>query len=170
MSEKPKYLGKCPTCGVIVRRHGDYCSSGCHLAGKLPLTEEGLPATWQLGVILATFFALFNQLMFWLLAYRKLQEGELDLATKFGWASLGLGFAILLFWVFIYIIARFKTWVDIAVLLLSLGVMTIAIRGGSGIMSIENLQYFFYGNCFLAIWFGRGLFALWLSKKRENRA
>ena len=168
MSDRPKYLGKCGTCGVIVRKQGDYCSSGCHLAGKLPVGDQGLPASWQLGVVLAVGFALFNQMIFWLLAWRKVREEDFDLGYIFAWTSFGIGAAVMLFWVYVFVIARFKTWVDIAVVMLALGVTTVPARHGEFFLGINNLHYFFVGNCFMAIWFGRGLFALWLSKRREK--
>lgn len=98
-----------------------YCCSGCALAARVPVDAQGqFPVNAALGAALGLAFAGFNQVLFWLLAVLLARDPEAAVnATRFGWASLGLGAGLWL------AVALVQWWVgarrpaDIAVLVLS---------------------------------------------------
>lgn len=150
-------------------RSSAYCSSGCGLASRLPQGEQGLPASWQLGVALALFFLLFNQWLFWAMTSLSLHRGETLLATRFTYASLGSGAVVLATSVALWALARPIRWSDglfaslAAVALIGVWIY----RWAEG--SQFSLLAFSVLNTLIAGWLARGLTRRAVSKKGENR-
>lgn len=82
---------RCIQCGRTLKSEGPACSTGCDLARRLPMGDEVMPASWELGGALAWGFVLFNQLFFALADLRLLSTGKEELAAKFAIASLFTG-------------------------------------------------------------------------------
>ena len=153
----------CKHCERAFSSSCECCCSGCALASRLPLGETQLPATWQLGVALAWFFALFNQLLFAGVALFSFAREQLDRAERFEALALGVGVLVLLWSSFLFAVVKPKRWTDFAVM--SGACATVAF----GLFRLEQANAPLCGaNLVLAAWLSRGLWWRKASKKRQN--
>lgn len=97
----------CSYCGIPFRTFGRvdvgpaYCCSGCAMAARLNITDEAFPITPQLIYNLSIAFGFFNQLLLLVLSIALVNEGKVDTAGWFAFASAVLGavvFAVALVW------------------------------------------------------------------------
>ncbi len=129
--------------------------------------EEALPATWQLGVLLAWLFLLFNQwLMFGTQAMLE-SRGSHVTADNFGIASLLIGLVVFLANAFFFILARAKGLVDVIALIgfFVLGQFFGISRESDALRLALGFSVF---NLLTTLWLTRGLWVLAKSKKRQN--
>jgi hypothetical protein len=88
----------CDFCGLPFRvrwlppsGHGVYCCSGCALAAQMRLEGDQWPVTPQLVFNLGFGFAVFNQVLLWLIGLGLVRDGQAVLAARFGLGSIALG-------------------------------------------------------------------------------
>lgn len=158
----------CEICGSASRKGMSVCSTGCDLARRLPVGTEGLPASWQLGVLLGWCFLIFNQWLFAGMTLLSHAKGDPDAAGKFMVASYVAGGAGLAASAFLFAVARAKGISDWLAVSLAVGVSAVAAvlsrdlpDGGAGYTACLF-------NLLIALWLTRGLWKLKASKKREN--
>ncbi|MCF3648708.1 hypothetical protein [Synoicihabitans lomoniglobus] len=70
-----------------------YCCAGCALAERVRTEDGNFPVTPELIVGLLASLAVFNQVLFAVLAWLMQDEGKADLVRRFEWGSLSLGAA-----------------------------------------------------------------------------
>ena len=97
-------LERCSICGRQTRSNTGLCSISCELAARIPFGSSALPATWELSAALGTGFILFNQFLFWCMAWAKEAQENGVMSERFAVASLVAGFTWLVvatvFWLF----------------------------------------------------------------------
>lgn len=163
MSEK-----SCIHCGRTTRAEEVACSTGCDLARRLPRSEEALPASRQLGVLLGWGFVAFNQLLLALGALGMRAREEWETAQTFGILSLVTGALILFANLFLIWIARPKRWTDAAAFAASV-VLGILLGRLADRWIGEALVIGFSGyNLLICIWLSRGLWRGNKSKKKQK--
>jgi hypothetical protein len=92
----------CSICGRGTRSESPQCSVSCALAARIPFGSSALPASWELSGALFSGFVLFNQLLFWFMAWAKRAQGNEVLSEKFAAASVVAGG--------IWFLAAFLVW------------------------------------------------------------
>lgn len=165
----PEAPGRCGYCGRRAPSGRARCSTGCSLAARVPLGGEGLPASWQLGVALGLFFAVFNQALLASVAALAARKGELAAAGQFGIASLAFGGAVAAANLALFLAARPKRLSDALAWTLAIGVALLPRLDGRGWGSLGFAAAFSAGNALMACWLGRALLRRWLIKTPENR-
>lgn len=106
-------LERCSICGRQARSKTGLCSISCALAARIPFGASALPATWELSAALGTGFILFNQFLFWFMAWAiEAQENE-AMSERFAIASLVAGFTWLLVAIVAWIFAKPKRLADL---------------------------------------------------------
>ena len=101
-----------------------FCCSGCALASRVPVDEDGkFPVNPPLVAAMAVGFLFFNQLLFWLLETLLVREGRLAVAGRFEAASLALGGIAWLALVVIQWRLGARRWIDAAVVVLTAGLL-----------------------------------------------
>jgi hypothetical protein len=159
---------RCEICGAAAPQGFSVCSTGCDLARRLPMSDQGLPATWQLGVALGLFFLLFNQLLFTILESLSILREAPAQAANFGLAAIGCGTLALFLNVFLFAVAQPKRASDhtsIALIVLALAALQVL---DPEFAELRFNFLFFAFNLLGSLWLGRGLWRLWASKKREK--
>lgn len=68
-----------------------YCCSGCALASRIPVRDDGLPISRELVIALALGFGLFNQLLFGVLGQAVIAEGHADVGERWLLVSAAIG-------------------------------------------------------------------------------
>lgn len=160
-------LERCSICGRQTRSKTGLCAISCALAARIPFGTSALPATWELSAALGTGFVLFNQFLFWFMAWAKrAQENEL-MSERFAIASLVAGFAWLLMAIVVWLFAQPKRLAD---LLGPLAGIAVVLLGASLIdwprLFPSQLAVF---NLLISLQLYRGVLFLYLaSKKREK--
>jgi len=160
-------LERCSICGRQTRSKTGLCAISCALAARIPFGTSALPATWELSAALGTGFVLFNQFLFWFMAWAKrAQENEL-MSERFAIASLVAGFAWLLMAIVVWLFAQPKRLAD---LLGPLAGIAVVLLGASLIdwprLFPSQLVVF---NLLISLQLYRGVLFLYLaSKKREK--
>lgn len=130
--------------------------------------DEGLPVTWQLGVVLVWFFALFNQLLFTGMKAFSLVRGEVDTAAKFGVTALVIG-SIVLFWnLCLFSSAKSKQLVDFLVVGGAALLSGVFLLGLVSVWEDSSSLGLLGANLVISLWLARGLLRLKTSKKQEN--
>lgn len=94
--------GHCSICGRRTRSENRQCSVSCALAARIPFGSSALPASWELSGALFSGFVLFNQLLFWFMAWAKRAQGNETMSDRFALASLVAGA--------IWLLAVFVAW------------------------------------------------------------
>lgn len=141
-------------------------SSGEFVASKLPLGgADGLPISWQLCVIMAHVFVLFNQGLFVLMAFLKRVQEDVPLSNTFALLSLIAGALLVAFALFVFVAIPVKKALDYGIVLLALTLLASVFLQKIDLFSTDGLLRFFCSNLLISIWFGRGLLRLWLAKK-----
>ena len=102
----------CQHCGAPIVGGGAACSTGCDLARRLPRGEEDLPVTWQLGVLLAWGFALFNQFLFAGLLALSISREQMAWLPKFAVASFLLGLLVFAWSILVFLWLKPKKILD----------------------------------------------------------
>lgn len=159
---------RCDICGAETPNGFSACSTGCDLARRLPVSDQGLPASWQLGVALGLFFLLFNQLLFTILESLSMLREEPVKAASFGLAAIACGVLALFLNVFLLAVAQPKRATDhtvIALIVLALAAVQVL---DPEFAELRFNFLFFAFNLLGSLWLGRGLWRLWASKKREK--
>ena len=109
-----------------------FCCSGCALASRVPVDEDGkFPVNPPLVAAMAVGFLFFNQLLFWLLETLLVREGRQAVAGRFEEASLALGGIA---WIALAVVQwrlGARRWVDALAVALTAGLMAGAFSGGS---------------------------------------
>ena len=149
---------QCSYCGLPfnVRRiepgRADYCCSGCALASRLPLAGGGgqFPVTLALVVALGAGLALFNQVLFWVIALALAREHRVAEALLCARISVGLGIAILVGMVAALWGAGCRRWQDGLMTAATLGVLavTFGLSRSAGDVVLANTV--------MALWLARG--------------
>lgn len=160
-------LEHCSICGRQARSKTGLCSVSCSLAARIPFGTLALPATWELSAALITGFVLFNQLLFWFMAWvKKTQENEV-MSERFAMASLVAGFTWLLVAIIAWALAQPKRPEDLLGPLAGIAVVWL----GASLINWprrfpSQLTIF---NLLISLQLYRGFLFLYLaSKKREN--
>ena len=159
--------GKCSVCGKRVQPESQQCSVSCALAARIPLGSSNLPASWELSGALISGFLLFNQQLFWFMAWAKRAQGDETMSGRFDLASLIAGFAWLLAAIVAWGIARPKRPADSLGPLAGIAVVWLGVSliGWPQVLP-SQLAIF---NLLVAIQLYRGIAFLYLaSKKREK--
>ncbi len=123
------------------------------------MSKDALPATWQLGVALGAFFALFNQVLFLALAFLAASD-DADSArdpAPYLLASLIIGAAVSAFCLALCSVARPLSERDLLAIALAAvagvgGVLFLGIESRLGVASAVSIF-----NLLLSIWLTRGL-------------
>ena len=150
----------CPYCGASTSSVEGVCSTGCDLARRLPRGEEGLPVTWQLGVLLAWGFALFNQLLFAGISGISSFTERPDWGVIFDSASLVVGIVV-------FFALKPKKTLDGMALLVALAASAFVGSDWSGLEHSLTYALCLY-NLLATMWLWRGLPRWEPSKKRQN--
>lgn len=161
--------GSCQVCGRATEGGRPACSTGCDLARRLPWGEGALPASWQLAILLAWGFALFNQCLFAGMAALAQLRGESAAMGNFLLASYACGGIALLASAWLFALAKPKGISDALLVLVALG---LAWRGAwfLGNLPGEGWPFVFaFFNLLFVLWLTRGLWRLVAVKKRRNR-
>lgn len=156
----------CQVCGSATEGGRPACSTGCDLARRLPWGEASLPATWQLAVLLAWGFALFNQCLFSGMALLSQVRGESAAMGNFLLASYACGAIVMLASACLFALAKPKGLADALAFLLALGA---AWRGAWFFGDLPGRGWpfaFSLFNLLLVLWLTRGLWRLRALKKR----
>lgn len=157
----------CPVCGGDAGPDFPHCSVSCALAGRIPLSRDGLPVSWELAAFTMSGFLLFNQFLLWCLGRLKNERIEEMGADGFLTASIILGIiwgvSIGVAWV----THAPKRWGDYGIGL-----------GASLILLLPEFDFFFQltidsrlllFNLLISMRLYRGVYCLWrASKKREK--
>lgn len=155
----------CPICSRSLPERGACPSSGCRLASRIPLDEDGeLPASVGLVWALGLFFLLFNQALFLGVAWLKALQGDAEAALALRAVGLWAGGAWAVFAACLLLRERRMGLGDVffmAALLVGWG---FAWRSQAPSADWASLG----GNLLFAGWMGRGLARRALSKKRET--
>ncbi|EDY81455.1 hypothetical protein VDG1235_1073 [Verrucomicrobiia bacterium DG1235] len=127
-----------------------------------------MPATWQLGVLLAWGFAIFNQLLFAGMEVLAAAGEDMEKAGKFGLASLIAGALALLASGFFFVISKPKRFVDWQVLSV-IAAVSFVLWGRLGQILMDPFNVCFgAANVLIALWLSRGLWRPAASKKSQK--
>lgn len=141
-------------------------SSGSYIASQLPLGDgQGLPVSWQLCVIMAHVFLLFNQGLFVLMSFLKDVQADAGLSDTFGILSLGVAVVVAIVWVVVFKMTPVKKAIDWVVVVIAALLTNLPFIQQIEILSISSLVFILLANGLASIWLGRGLIGLWLAKK-----
>lgn len=161
--------GRCGYCGKRAPSGLARCSTGCSLAARVPRGAEGLPASWQLGVALGLFFAVFNQALLASVAALASSKGELVPAGRLGMASLAFGAAAAAANIALFLAARPKRASDALAWAAAICLPVAAWIVGEGWGSLRSAAAFSMGNALMACWLARAMLRRWIIKTPENR-
>jgi hypothetical protein len=130
----------------------EFCCSGCALASRLPRAGEGgqFPVTPALVIALGAGFALFNQVLFWVLSVQLAGQHRAPEALICARVSGGVG--IVLWAALVAAIWRTgcRRWTDVLVMVATLGALAAAtgLTRSSGNVLLVNAT--------LVLWLARG--------------
>ncbi len=160
-------LERCSICGRQTRSKTGLCSISCALAARIPFGASALPATWELSVALGTGFILFNQFLFWFIAWAKRAQESEVMSERFAIASLVAGFTWLLAAIIAWIFAQPKRLADLLGPLAGIAVVWLVASLIDWPRRFPSKLAIF--NLLISLQLYRGVLFLYLaSKKREN--
>ncbi len=160
-------LERCSICRRQTGSKTGLCSISCAVAARIPFGTSALPATWELSAALGTAFILFNQFLFWFMAWAKrAQENEL-MSERFAIVSLVAGFTWLLMTIVVWLFAQPKRLADLLGPLFGIVVLWL----GASLIDWPRLfpSQLAVFNFLISLQLYRGFLFLYLaSKKREK--
>ena len=160
-------MERCSICGRQTRSKTELCSVSCALAARIPFGTSALPATWELSAALITGFVLFNQLLFWFMAWVKESQENEVMSDRFAIASLVAGFTWLLVAIIAWALTRPKRLADLLGPLAGIAVVWLGTSLIDWPRSLPSQLAIF--NLLISLQLYRGLLFLYLaSKKREK--
>ena len=163
MGEDQSALGnrRCVVCSAVLPEGAkrQVCSSGCGLVNLVPRNPDGpLPASWPLVMVIALYFALFNQALVASMVWVKAQGGLLEDADKFATISLGIG----VFWALlvIYVLLKIRIFQFIDGIILSAAIVVAVFPWSDVLLGLPSHGFalqFALGNLVFGAWLGRKL-------------
>lgn len=165
----------CAFCGLPFRSRNkntdteQFCCSGCALASRIPVGEEGMPVSRQLLSSLGLGFIYFNQFLFWLLSIGLYGEGRDSLAEVFEWVTLVLGMVVIIFVGWLLLIAKTRRFSDWGVVALTGAFLVYGCVKACGVGLGSLVLAMFCANSVMVVWFARGWLKRGLRGRLENR-
>lgn len=157
----------CRNCGAPLDSEFAHCSVSCALAARIPIGKEALPASWELSVLLASCFILFNQFLLLVAGWVKSSRDSMEAGEGFFGASIVAGSLWLIFMGVAWATHSPKRWGDYLVVIF--GILILAIPTEESNLSTNLASRLAVVNLLISICLYRGVFYLWRASKKKEK-
>ncbi len=157
----------CQNCGASLDSAFAHCSVSCALAARIPVGKDALPVSWELSVLLASCFVLFNQFLFLVAGWVKSSRESMESGERFFSASLVAGLLWLIFMGVAWAAHSPKRWGDYLAGIV--GILILVLPLVSSNLSTNFTSRLAIVNLLISICLYRGVFYLWRASKKKEK-